>query len=231
MVKDNLGNFASLADPNTSGVGSVGLFAFGWDSGVIGFAGNTGVYGTHVGTSGLKSIDAGVVGDTGMDFGVAGFAPQVGVYGVAHGISGRTPFLAGVIGESDTLTGVIGASGSGEGVKGTGGTNGVHGIGGATGAGVLAENTAGGPALSVRGTGRFSRSGIVTIASPATSATITVPGGLSHSSVVLALLQNQLSGVYVASAVPNVTAGTAAINLNTAAPVGGRAVVGWFVVN
>ena len=106
----------------------------------------------------------------------------------------------------------------------------MHGIGGATGAGVLAENTAGGPALSVRGTGRFSRSGIVTIASPATSATITVPGGLSHSSVVLALLQNNLSGVYVASAVPNVTAGTA-INLNQAAPVGGRAVVGWFVVH
>jgi hypothetical protein len=69
---------------------------------------------------------------------------------------------------------------AGEGVKGTGVSNGVHGIGGATGAGVPAEHLAGGPTLNLRGTERFSRSRIVTIASPATSATITVRRGLSR---------------------------------------------------
>ncbi len=72
------------------------------------------------------------------------------------------------------------------------------------------------------------------IAYPAKSASVNVPGGLSSSSLVRALLQNNLSGVYVVSAVPNSSAGTVTINLNKAAgsaSVPKTAKVGWFVVN
>ena len=130
--------------------------------------------------------------------------------------------------------GVWGANlGSGPGVLGTsnGGGAGIHGVASSGGTGVYAENasSSGGTALQVIGPAAFNRSGIATIAAGSTSVTIGVAGGLTTSSLVLALLQNALPGIYVASAVPNPSTGQVTIHLN-AAP-GTPAKVAFFVVN
>ena len=101
-----------------------------------------------------------------------------------------------------------------------------------TGTGVLAAST-GGIALKVTGRAQFSRSGLVSIAYPNKSATVSVPGGLTASSLVFALVQDT-TGVYVKSAVPNTSNGTVQINLNKAPGTGTNpktAHVAWFVVN
>ena len=72
------------------------------------------------------------------------------------------------------------------GLTGSGGTA-VHGLAASGGTGVLAQASGGGTALEVSGPALFSRSGLVTITGQA-AATVSVPGGLSASALVLALL-------------------------------------------
>jgi hypothetical protein len=98
----------------------------------------------------------------------------------------------------------------------------------ASGTGVLAENTAGGTALQVAGPAACSRSGVLTVAAAKTSAT-QAGVALGSASLVLATLQQNLSGVYVRAAVPNVSGGSFTVYLSKAPTA--TAKVAWFVVN
>jgi len=96
------------------------------------------------------------------------------------------------------------------------------------GVGVLAENDAGGTALKAIGTTTFSRSGVLTVT--AGSSTVTKTGvRLTAASLVLAVVQQDVAGVWVRAAVPNVTASSFTIHLNKT--VASSTKVGWFVVN
>jgi hypothetical protein len=98
----------------------------------------------------------------------------------------------------------------------------------AGGVGVLAENTTGATALQVAGTAAFSRSGLLTVAAGQSSATQTgVP--LTAASLVLATLQQDKAGVWVRSAVPNVSGNSFTVHLSKA--VTASISVAWFVVN
>jgi hypothetical protein len=126
----------------------------------------------------------------------------------------------------------------GDGVKGTSAGNGVRGVASAAGGvGVLAENTAGGLALHASGSAQFdakvsfARSGMVVIPSGVKTATVTPPGGVSASTLVLALMQNTAGGVMVKAAVPNPGAGSFQIVLNKAPLSPATATVAWFIVN
>jgi hypothetical protein len=168
-----------------------------------------------------------------------------GVHAVTDGPSAAAVWgehMAGGVGASGTTqsTGPAGAPGvsgvnhgSGPGVKGSSDSTGigVYGTNQSTGTGVLAENTGTGPALSVHGSALFSRSGTVVIPSGATKATVTPPGGLTASSLVLALLQDVAGGVMVKAAVPKPGAGTFQIVLNKAPTAPATATVAWLVVN
>lgn len=166
--------------------------------------------------------------------GVTDSATDSGVWGEAvgggFGVSGSTtssglPGSAGMWGHN---------FGSGPGVKGTSGSGpGILGVTSTGGTGVHAENdsASGGLALHVMGAAAFSRSGLVTITAPKTSATVHVPGGLSAAALALALLQTAAAGVFVSAAVPNPTAGTITIQLNKAPAAGHPVKAAWFVVN
>jgi hypothetical protein len=127
-------------------------------------------------------------------------------------------------------TAVGGVSTTGDGVGGTSsGGNGVHGRATAAGGvGVLAENTGGGTALRVAGPAAFSRSGVLTIAAGKSSGTVTGVT-LTAASLVLATVQQNLSGVNVRAAVLNVTGSSVTINLSKAPSASAK--VAWFIVN
>jgi hypothetical protein len=131
--------------------------------------------------------------------------------------------------------------------RGTG--SGVEGVNTSTGPGVTASNIGSGPALQVygpsdlngsstfngpssfNGTTAFSRSGKVTIPSGAKTATVTPPGGLGSSALVLAVMQNVAGGVMVKAVVPSPGAGTFQVVLNKAPLSPATAIVAWFIVN
>jgi hypothetical protein len=177
--------------------------------------------------------------------GLYGFAPaSEGLYARSGNTDGTTPGAtrSGVHGVSDSpgAGAVWGENvGGGDGVKGTSGAgSGLHGQAtAAAGVGVLAENTGGGLALKATGPVELdarvsvSRSGSVVIPSGASKATVTPPGGLTASSLVLAVMQNVAGGVMVKAAVPNPGAGTFQIVLNKAPLAPATATVAWFVVN
>ncbi len=89
-------------------------------------------------------------------------------------------------------------------------------------------------ALDVQGTATFDRSGVDSIAYPAKSAVVTVPGAaLSATSAAFAVLQSHLTGVFVASAVPTVGTNTLTGYLNRApgsANAPRTAAFAWFVL-
>jgi len=74
----------------------------------------------------------------------------------------------------------------------------------------------------------FSRSGILTVAAGQSSATKTGVA-LTSSSLVLATMQQDRTGVYVRSAVPNAAASSFTIHLSKAVTVSTS--VAWFLVN
>jgi hypothetical protein len=217
-----------------------------------------GVLGTAGPLSGITEDIAGVVGDSQQSFGVAGYSADVsGVVGVQGakpagvalsqpaGVIGQSVSNYGVAGVSQSQIGVIGASisdspavlgtngGNGPGVMGQTGTGsgpGVEGFTFGTGPGVYAVSNGQGNALDVVGTATFSRSGLVSIAAGASTATVTGVA-LTAQSIILANLQNKLTGVLVECVVPNVTANSFMIVLSKAVPAGKKATVGWFVVN
>jgi len=177
--------FGILADPNSSGKGSLGIYGFGGSAGVRGEAPSGGV-----GVLGITSgAGTGVIGDGGV-VGVSGAGTQIGVSGVA---------LA------------------------------------ASAVGVVAQS--GGPSgLALRCSGRavFSQSGAASITYPRKSVTVRVSDGLSAQALVLALMQNNVPGVYVVSAEPNSATGEVTISLNKAPGSASQhktARVAWFAVN
>ncbi len=212
-----------------SGTGT-GVEAHGGASdgpGVVGLGG--GSNGTGVAGNGGAGNGIGVIGRGGGNLEAVASIGQ-GVVGLGGGSNGTG--VAGV--GAGTGAGVFGTGGSngGTGVFGTGGGAGAIGVTGtastATGIGVLAENTAGGNALQVTGKAQFNRSGILTVAAGKSSATKTgVP--LTAASLVLATLQQDRAGVYVRSAVPNVSASSFTIHLSKAVTANSN--VAWFVVN
>jgi hypothetical protein len=137
------------------------------------------------------------------------------------GLSGASsdPNGAGVYGESSAGPGVIGFSTStnsaGVGVFGSS----------PRGTGVQATSTSG-IALSVTGRVRFSRSGLATIATGASSVKVAL-SGVTSSSMVLATLQSSNNSNSVAGVAP--TSGSFTIYLNTAALESMR--IAWFVIN
>ena len=206
-----------------------------------------GTSGQGIGVFGSSNAGNGVYGQTGTSLFPSPLA-GVGVQGITDNVSG-----AGVVGESiaafgtgvlgNSLAGGVGVSGtsSGVGVQGAGGITGVNGnsskAGGtgvagqatsATGVGVLADNTAGGTALQVAGKAAFSRSGVLTVAAGKSSATQTGVA-LTSASLVLATLQQDRSGVWVRSAVPNIAGSSFTVHLSKA--VAASTTVAWFVVN
>jgi hypothetical protein len=181
--------FASLADPNTSGKGSLGVFGHGQDAGVLGEAAGTfasGVVGdgggngdgVHGNGSGIGSGVSGLGGST-SGFGVRGIGgPSKGVGVQGEGTGGGT----GVIGKgglgggngaqffgSGSATGVVASGGPDNSVGvegvGTGSGTGVAGFGGSnSGAGMMGE---GGPpnGTGVQGTGLGAGDGVLGVAS------------------------------------------------------------------
>ena len=204
---------------STSGDGVLGLLASGAGNGLTATtASGNGVFAISVGGTG-------VLGQSG--------SPVSGFPGVANGVHGLTASFSGVgvLGENTGGgTAVGGISSTGDGVGGTSSSgNGVHGRATAAGgAGVLAENTGGGTALRVAGPAVFSRSGVLTIAAGKSSGTVTGVA-LTAASLVLATVQQNLPGVYVRAAVPNVTGSSVTINLSKAPTASAK--VAWFIVN
>jgi len=98
----------------------------------------------------------------------------------------------------------------------------------AAGAGVKAVNAQGGPALSVEGAAVFSRSGIVTVEAGKSSATESNVA-LTAASLVLAMLQQNVAGVSVQSAVPDVPGSSFTVHLSKAVTASTK--VAWFVAN
>src|SRR5712691_6341306 len=229
---------AMLADPATgigvagqgggNGPGVQGVGA-GSGSGVVGGGGASG--GTGVTGFGSGS-GTGVVGNGDSDgsgvFGNSGAGNAHGVEGFGSGTG------SGVVGNGGATggAGVIGiGKGNGTGVLGIGAGTGAGVTGQATaagGVGVLAQNTAGGPALKATGRAIFSRSGVLTVA--AGSSTVTKTGvALTAASLVLATLQQDVPGVWVRSAVPNVAGSSFTVHLSKA--VSAATKLAWFVVN
>jgi hypothetical protein len=222
--------WASLADPHTSGVGSVGVYAHGQDCGVYADTGSatngTGVNGNGTGNG------AGVSGTGGSSSGTGVIGTGGGDGDGVHGHGGGNG--AGVVGVgSGQGPGVIGSGGesAGTGVFGEGGIGGigVNGAAGdAAGTGVLAENSVGGNALQVSGKAAFSRSGLLTVAAGSSKATRTGVA-LTSASLVLVTLQQHATGVYVLAAVPNVSGSSFTVYLSKAVTAATK--VAWFIVN
>ncbi len=232
----------------SSGDGSLGVQ--GIDGGTT--AGGIGVLGTSpdgfglIGVNGanetyLPSYVAGVAGLSETNTGVFGQSTTgTSIYGVSAQTSGlEVGSVAGVWGDSEANIGVQGTSATDIGVLGVSNTNaGVQGVSASdigvlgvsnTGTGIKAES-ASGNALEVLGVATFTRSGVVTIAAGASSATH-AGVALSSTSLVLANLQNSLPGVYVQAVVPTVSAHSFEIVLSAKVPAGKTAKVAWFVVN
>jgi hypothetical protein len=146
----------------------------------------------------------------------------IGVYGSQAGGGW------GVYGTSESGNGVFGVAGSGVGVAGSGKT-GVHGFSASrTGAGVLAENTGEGPALTVRGAAAFSRSGVANVPSGRSAVSHRLP--LTSASFVLATIQGNVKDLYVRGVTISAgSPGTFTIHLSKA--VTARTKVAWLVVN
>lgn len=205
--------------------------------------GNNGVFGSSHG-----SLASGVYGENlAGGFGVAGRAngTRAAVLGDNTGAGDGIEAVAVASGKSAIFAhhihanngwGVFGLSENGTGIYGQGTANGVEGKSvGAAGAGVLAQNTGGGPALVAVGPSTLAgkinapaRSGKVVV--PAGSATVTKTGvPLTAQSLVMATVQQNVPGIYLRAAVPNPAASSFTIYLSGNAPT--ATTIAWFVVN
>lgn len=154
----------------------------------------------------------------------------------AFGLDGSSPTIfARESGETTDITSSAGAA--------------IFGVSGADdgGIGVLASSSpTNGVALGVDGRASFTRSGTVRISFPAKSVTVAAPSGQAWGwlkppygqegpkALVLATLQTQIRGVYVAAAVPDPNKGSFTIYLNKAPGTSDHPKsvdVAWFIVN
>jgi len=207
--QSNIGS--AVTDLNTSGAialrcysdvghGLQGETSADQKAGVLGRAGlalSAGVRGEHI-----SFLNSGSLGHG--DHGVLGFGNISGKAAI-HGYHGKA-----------NSPGVLGANTS----NNSWGT-----LGGQFGVAAHAPNNLN--ALAVSGKAAFSRSGILTIAKNAQSASISGIALTSDSFVVATLLQYR-SGVWVAAAVPSVASGTITIYLNQ--KVTSAITVGWVVL-
>jgi hypothetical protein len=122
----------------------------------------------------------------------------------------------------------VAASGGLVGLHGIGDETGVVGASSGSGIGVLAHGGEG-PALQVLGRAEFSRAGVATIAAGSATAFVTTAGPLAPTTLVLAVLQDDRPGRWVASAAGYPPTTSLRITLNEPVDVATR--VGWFVVN
>jgi len=238
------------------GVFAVSTSGTGVSGGSVSGTGVTGGSTTGVGVAGISRNHWGVSAESDSDtalqaqskggIGVVGVGTATGVYGQSgaadgfaltrDGVRGYTnsAAAAGVRGENaaggpglsgaTTSVGRLGHAAVDGANAGTG--PGVRGVGGI---GVLAQaKTNGATALEVLGPAVFSRSGLLTIGAGA-SDVIGVGVKLTAASLVLATLQENLAGIYVASAVPNVAGDSFTVHLNKATPKAAK--VAWFIVN
>jgi len=228
----------------TSGAASAGVFGDngGGGTGVFGLTGGStgaGVVGTNTGAG------SGVFGESSTGAGVVGTTGSVS----ASGVSGQnTGGGAGVTGQSDSGDGVSGISKSGDAVSGTSDTgHAFFGVAGGQVAAVAGKNVGSGVgvrgecaaglgvlaiggvvALEVHGPAVFTRSGLLTVAAGKSSATQTGVA-LTSASLVLATMQQDRTGVYVRSAVPNIAGSSFTVHLSKAVSV--SMTLAWFVVN
>jgi len=204
---------------------------------------------TNYGIIGNSNSGIGILGASGGDIGVKAISyDNYGVFGITtigsaaiHGEHSHGG--AGVEGTSDSGPGLFGFSASGRGVKGAGriGIQGdvgptqtaVHGFVGPTaaplpptGVAIVAQAADSSfVALHVKGRAKFDRSGVLTVGSNTASVTKSL-AGVTSSSLVLAVLAEDLAGIWVRAAVP--AAGSFTIHLNK--PVANAATVTWFVL-
>jgi hypothetical protein len=167
----------------------------------------------EAGLLGNNTADASTIGgETAGVWGNASGAGADGVYGFgnANGVHGETDnsSASGVYGQNDLSGfGVAGRSAAGVGTLGDS----------ANGTGVWA-NSQNATALKVSGKAQFSRSGVATVAgtsaAPLKSVRVSLP--ITGKSMMTALLQKFVAGVYVVAAVPNVSGGYFTIYLNKA---------------
>jgi hypothetical protein len=202
-----------------------------------------GVLGEHgaggPGVFGRSTSGEGVYGQSGTAAGTTPGQTNSGIHGVTDGRSAAA-VLAENLGGGIALEGVSSES-TGTGLLAIGGTTGVLAVPGTGGTGVYASAAPDqtGIALEAAGPAIFddriqaARSGVVSITYPDKSAMVSVPGGLTAASLVLATVQNN-SGVSVVSAIPNAGSGQVKISLNKApgsSTTPKTAKVAWFVVN
>jgi len=155
--------------------------------------------GTGVGTAGFSSAGDGVYGNSGGTgngvYGHANNSTASGVYGqndgTGFGVAGRAAAGVGVLGDSAGGVGVRASSQNGTALQVTG-------------------------SAQFTGSVQFSRSGVATVAgtkaSPRSSVRVSLP--ITAKSMMIALLQNRVAGVYVVAAVPAVAGGYFTIYLN-----------------
>ncbi len=175
---------------NELGDGSWGVLGQVGGTGGIGVVGEGGTYGVE----GNTATGTGVYGNTGAE-------GQNGVYGHAANAGG-----SGVYGQNDGAG--FGVAGRASGGIGTLGDS-------ANGTGVWASSQ-NATALKVSGKAQFSRSGVATVAgtsaAPKKSVKVSLP--ITAKSMMTAMLQKYVPGVYVVAAVPNVAGGYFTIYLN-----------------
>jgi hypothetical protein len=134
----------------------------------------------------------------------------------------------GVYGISQGGVGVFGSATTGTGVEGSG-TTGVFGVTDAPhGAGVLAQNNGGGPALKVNGVAAFSRSGVATVPAGRSQVTHRLP--LTSASFVLATIQGNVTDLYVRGV--TIAAGShGSLTIHLSKAVESKTKVAWLAVN
>jgi hypothetical protein len=194
-----------------------------------------------VGVSGISNSGNAVVGSSTSGMGVFAEGDAGGALGrsnVGNGVIGYTYSAAasGVYGEGKSGGyGVAGRSNAGpfSGTAATLGENTAYGIGvwarAAHGVGLFAEAVhPDAIALKADGATQFKRSGILTIG--AGTATVTKTGiRIDAGTLVLTTLQQNRTGVWIQSAVPNASGDSFTIRLNKV--VAGDTKVAWFLVN
>lgn len=188
-------------------------------SGTTAFKGWT--YGTGLGVDAVSLLGTGLHAESRSPAApalrAANRANWTGIIGASIGPSSLEP-------DGIPETGVYGYAEDGEGVRGE--TTTTAGIGGRFRA------PSGGTGLSVTGKARFDRSGVVNVAKGRSYVDVTVPGGLTASSVVLATIQTYRAGVSVAGVRRNYpSAGRARIYLTKVASASASTPVGWMVIS
>lgn len=235
---------------NGAGGSAVGVEGLAGDAiGVQGkstsWVGVNGESGSYIGVSGYGEF-AGVVGQSTNGMAFYGTTPAVGTAAVVgnavwdntgvQGFSGHTqtaptpPAETGVYGScnlSATARGVSGRSTIGRAVYGSSDSGTAGYFTATSGRGVYASSGSG-TALDVSGVAKFSRSGKLTI--PAGSSSATKTGvALGSASLVLAVLQQNRTGIWVRAVVPDAAGDQFTVRLNDV--VGADTIVAWFVVN